>query len=362
MRVDAFDFDLPPDRIAQHPLADRDGARLLHVHPGGYSDRMVRDLPALLRAGDLLVLNDTRVLPTRLIGKRGDATNPGKPETVSIELTLHQPAGPVADYATVWKAFAKPARKLKPRDHIVIAPGFACDVLRKGEPPLEHGGEVTLGFRMNKAAFTEKLRAHGAMPLPPYIRRDGKDADDDARYQTVFAAHDGAVAAPTAGLHFTDDLFARLDAAAIDRTFVTLHVGAGTFLPVSVDDTADHVMHSEWAEVSDQTAEAITRTRAAGGRIVCVGTTALRTLESAAEGNGTVPPFRGSTDLFITPGYRFKACDILLTNFHLPKSTLFMLVSAFSGLDAMKAAYAHAVERNYRFFSYGDACLLEPGP
>jgi len=362
MRVDDFDFNLPSELIAQHPPEQRDGARLLHVFGGALADKTIHDLPDLLRSGDLLVLNNTRVLPSRLIGKRGDATNPGKPETVTVELTLHKQEPTIGVYPTVWKAFAKPARKVSPRDHIVFAPGFACDVLAKGVPPFEHGGEVTLGFRMTPDQMIEKLKTHGAMPLPPYIKRDGDDSapEDEDRYQTVYAAHDGAVAAPTAGLHFTDDLFDRLAAKGISKTFITLHVGAGTFLPVVADDTEDHIMHTEYAEISTEAAQAINTARAAGGRIVCVGTTALRTLESAVSDDSTVPVYGGDTNLFITPGYTFKACDVLLTNFHLPKSTLFMLVSAFSGLETMKTAYAHAVSEKYRFFSYGDACLLEP--
>ena len=362
MRVDDFDFTLPSELIAQHPTEQRDGSRLLHVQNTALSDQTIADLPNLLKAGDLLVLNNTRVLPSRLIGKRGDATNPGKPETVAVELTLHKQESPNPAYASIWKAFAKPARKVSPRDHIVIAPGFSCDVLAKGVPPLEHGGEVTLGFRLSPEQMIEKLKAHGSMPLPPYIKRDGAEPEDDDRYQTVFAAHDGAVAAPTAGLHFTDAMFEQLAAKGIQKTFVTLHVGAGTFLPIVAEDTDDHVMHTEHAEVSAETAELINATRAAGGRIVCVGTTALRTLESAAKDEGLVPPFSGDTNLFITPGYSFKACDVLLTNFHLPRSTLFMLVSAFSGLEIIMAAYNHAIDAQYRFFSYGDACLLEPAP
>lgn len=358
MRVDLFDFDLPPERIAQAPLAERDGARLLHVGPdGGLTDRVIRDLPSLLRAGDLLVVNDTRVIPTRLAGMRHqDGAAPA-----AVELTLHKPEPGGGRWQAIWRAFARPAKKLSPGDRIEIAPGFSCDVLSKGRPPEEHGGEVRLGFDLPHDAVVEKLKQVGSMPLPPYIHRDAPDAADNERYQTVFARTDGAVAAPTAGLHLTERLLAELAAAGIERVSVTLHVGAGTFLPVVVEDTEKHQMHSEWAEVTAETAARINAVRKAGGRIICVGTTALRTLESAATPDGVVHPFAAETGVFFTPGYRFRACDVLLTNFHLPKSTLFMLVSAFSGLEVMQAAYAHAIAAEYRFFSYGDACLLERG-
>jgi len=357
MRVDIFDFELPPDRIAQAPLAERDAARLLHVGPdGGLADRHVRDLPGLLRPGDLLVLNDTRVIPTRLTGLRHQVGAAPAP----LELTLHKPEAGEGPYPAVWRAFARPARKLSPGDRIEIAPGFACAVLSKGRPPEEHGGEVRLGFDLPHVAVVARLKQVGSMPLPPYIHRDAPQPEDNERYQTVYARQDGAVAAPTAGLHLTENLLAALEGKGIARVTVTLHVGAGTFLPVSVNDTKDHVMHSEWAEVTAEAAARINATRAAGGRIVCVGTTALRTVESAASPDGVVQPFAAETDVFFTPGYRFRACNLLLTNFHLPKSTLFMLVSAFSGLDVMQAAYAHAIASGYRFFSYGDACLLEP--
>ncbi|MHC8508395.1 MAG: tRNA preQ1(34) S-adenosylmethionine ribosyltransferase-isomerase QueA [Rhodospirillales bacterium] len=356
MRVDEFDFDLPAGLIAQRPPPRREDARLLHVRGGALDDRAVGDLPGLLRRGDLLVLNNTRVLPCRLTGQVNGAR---------VELTLHKAEPGQGAHAAVWRALAKPARKLKPGARVEIAPGFACDVLAKGAPPESHGGEVTLGFDIGHDDIAEKLRAHGAMPLPPYIKRDGRDgpdAEDGARYQTIYAARDGAAAAPTAGLHFTPALFDALEKHGVGRAFVTLHVGAGTFLPVTAEDTAAHVMHSEHAEIPPETAAAVNAALAEGRRVVCAGTTALRALESAAAAPGGIQAFSGETDLFITPGYEFKICGALLTNFHLPRSTLFMLVAAFAGLDTIKAAYAHAAAARYRFFSYGDACLLEPAP
>lgn len=341
MRVDLFDYPLPEERIAQHPVHPRDSARLLDLTGGRLADRTVRDLPDLLRPGDLLICNDTRVIPARLTGQRGRA---------KIEVTLHK-----RDSGNTWLAFARPAKKLRVGDRIEWADGFSADVAAKGE-----AGEVTLAFDRAGADLMTALHTHGAMPLPPYIKRPtGTDPDDIRDYQTMFATREGAVAAPTAGLHFTPDMLARLKACGVRQALVTLHVGAGTFLPVKVDDTDDHMMHSEWGEVSAETAAAIAKTRASGGRIVAAGTTTLRVLEAAAWENGTVPPWSGETDLFITPGYRFKAVDLLLTNFHLPRSTLLMLVSAFSGRERILAAYDHAIQAGYRFFSYGDACLLE---
>lgn len=337
MKTADFDFDLPPDRIAEHPAKPRDAARLLEVGATSLHDRIVRDLPQLLEPGDLMVVNDTRVIPARLHGLRGE---------VKVEITLHK-----RECEREWLSFAKPGKRLKPGDTIHIAEDFSAEVVAKD------GMEVRLRFSASGPALMEALHRHGDMPLPPYIRR-AADADDKADYQTIFAAREGAVAAPTAGLHFTPDLLASLDARGIRRVPVTLHVGAGTFLPVKVDDIAEHRMHSEWGEISPETAAAVNATRAAGGRIVSVGTTALRILETAGREDGTLAPFSGDTDIFITPGYRFKVVDLLLTNFHLPRSTLFMLVSAFSGLDRMRAAYAHAIASGYRFFSYGDASLL----
>ena len=341
MRVDLFDFELPQDRIATHPARPRDSARLLDLTGGGTTDRIVSELPDILRPGDLLVSNDTRVIPARLRGKRGEA---------GIEVTLHKREGPDS-----WLAFAKPAKKLRPDDRIVFSDSFSAEVAAKGE-----AGEVTLRFDAAGAALMAALHAHGEMPLPPYIRRTGNDGSDDATdYQTIFAGPEGAVAAPTAGLHFTPELLARLDAKGVRRTTITLHVGAGTFLPVKVDDTDDHKMHTEWFDIPESAARAIAETRAAGGRVVAIGTTSLRTLEAAARADGSVPAGSAETALFITPGYRFKAADLLMTNFHLPRSTLLMLVSAFAGRERMLDAYAHAIAEGYRFYSYGDASLLE---
>jgi S-adenosylmethionine:tRNA ribosyltransferase-isomerase len=313
----------------------------LDARTGTLEDRRFVELPALLGARDLLVLNDTRVLPARLRGRRGEA---------AIEVTLHKAEG-----GGRWRAFARPAKRLKAGQCIVFAPDFSAAVTDKSE-----AGEVGLDFGLGAAALMAALERHGEMPLPPYIKRPkGGSAEDRADYQTVYAAREGAVAAPTAGLHFTPALFAALDSRGIKHVFVTLHVGAGTFLPVKADDLTKHTMHAEWGEVSAESAAAIAEARAKGGRIVAVGTTSLRLLESAADESGAVPAWSGETRLFITPGYRFRTADMLLTNFHLPRSTLFMLVAAFAGLDRMKSAYAHAIARRYRFFSYGDACLLE---
>ncbi|WP_374654439.1 tRNA preQ1(34) S-adenosylmethionine ribosyltransferase-isomerase QueA [Dongia sp.] len=341
-----FDFDLPPDRIALHPVEPRDAARLLHVRAEGFSDRIVRDLPEILREGDVLVSNDTKVIPAQLEGRRRDAR---------IEITLlTREAG---TDRVEWWAFARPGKKLKIGDRIDFAGDFAATVLAKAED-----GQIRLGFAGDEARFRTALAAHGWMPLPPYIRKSRAVLRrDDADYQTVFAAREGAVAAPTAGLHFTPELLAALKAKGIEQRRVTLHVGAGTFLPVKVDDIARHRMHAEYGEIDTATAEAINRARQEGRRIVAVGTTSLRLLESAAK-DGRVLPFADSTDIFITPGFRFQIADLLMTNFHLPKSTLFMLVSAFAGVTRMRAAYAHAIAKGYRFFSYGDASLLERAP
>ena len=339
MRVDAFDFELPREAIATRPAQPRDSARLQDL-TAGLAHRGVADLPALLQPGDMMVFNDTRVIPARLAGRRGEAR---------VELTLHRR---VADDR--WQAFAKPARRLRPGDRVAFADEFSATVEARDGP------EVSLVFDRGGTALAEALHRHGAMPLPPYLRRtaDARDRDD---YQTVFARCEGAVAAPTAGLHFTERLLQAIDARGIARRFVTLHVGAGTFLPVSVEDTADHPMHSESCVLTPDTALAINRCRVAGGRIVAVGTTVVRLLESAARPDGEVEAFAGEVDLFIEPGYRFKAVDLMLTNFHLPRSTLFMLVCAFAGTERMKAAYAEALAAGYRFYSYGDACLLARG-
>jgi S-adenosylmethionine:tRNA ribosyltransferase-isomerase len=355
MRVDLFDFELPEDRIALRPAEPRDVARLLVVRPGaGLEDRIVRDLPDLLMPGDALVLNDTRVIPSRLFGLRVRSESAAR-----VEIMLHKREGPDR-----WRAFARPAKKLEIGDRIRFgedAESTACELVRldaeveaKGE-----GGDVTLRFAFSGPVLDEAIARLGELPLPPYIAgKRATDEQDRRDYQTVYAREEGAVAAPTAGLHFTDGLFRRLDDRGISRHFVTLHVGAGTFLPVKAEDTAGHRMHAEWGSVSDRTADALNGVRARGGRIVAVGTTSLRLLESAARNDGTIAPYSGDTAIFITPGYRFKAVDILMTNFHLPRSTLFMLVSAFSGLDTMRGAYAHAIATGYRFYSYGDASLL----
>ena len=341
MRVDAFDFELPGDRIAQRPAAPRDAARLLEVG-ASIEDRAVRDLPGLLAAGDVLVLNDTRVIPARLAGRRGAAR---------IEVTLHRKCD-----AGLWYAFARPARRLRPGDVIDFAPGLAARVLARV------GGEVRLRFAAADADLAAALERFGAMPLPPYIKRDGMaDAADRRDYQTVFAAHSGAVAAPTAGLHFTPALLAALAAAGVHLAYVTLHVGAGTFLPVTAETVDGHTMAPEWGEIGAAAAAVVNAARQRGKRIVSVGSTSLRLLESAAGPDGRVRPFAGESALFITPGYTFRVVDALLTNFHLPRSTLFMLVAAFSGLERMKRAYAHAIGSGYRFYSYGDCCLLHPG-
>ncbi len=355
MKTSLFDFDLPQDRIALRPASPRDAARLMVVRPGQEpetQDRIVRDLPELLRTGDALVVNETKVIPARLSGRRI-----GRPTEPKIEATLHKRID-----GSRWRAFVRPARKLDAGDVVRFGEeGKVCflgqldaTVEEKGE-----GGEVTLSFAFHGPVLDQAIAERGDMPLPPYMGRDPDD-QDRTDYQTLFAREEGSVAAPTAGLHFTDDLVARLRAAGITLHKVTLHVGAGTFLPVKVDDVAEHKMHSEFGVVTAQIADALNAARKAGGRIVPVGTTSLRLLESAAQPDGTIAPFADETAIFITPGYRFRAADLLMTNFHLPRSTLFMLVSAFSGLETMKRAYAHAVASGYRFYSYGDACLLHP--
>jgi S-adenosylmethionine:tRNA ribosyltransferase-isomerase len=340
VRVDDFDFDLPRALIASRPAVPRDAARLLVVDGNGLGDRLIGELPTLLRRGDVMVFNDTLVIPARLIGRRGAAR---------VEITLHRRLGE-AD----WLAFAKGARRLHPGDRIELAPGFAAEIAAKSP-----SGEIALRFDRGGADLRAALRRHGAMPLPPYIKRAAAEARDESDYQTIYAAHEGAVAAPTAGLHFSVALMRALDEAGIARAMVTLHVGAGTFLPVKAADTGEHRMHSESGIIEASAAQRINAARRSGGRVVAVGTTSLRLIESAAAADGDVAPFAGETDIFITPGYRFKTVDLLVTNFHLPRSTLFMLVAAFSGLGRMKAAYEHAKKAGYRFFSYGDASLLE---
>ncbi|MFM9976660.1 MAG: tRNA preQ1(34) S-adenosylmethionine ribosyltransferase-isomerase QueA [Sphingomonadaceae bacterium] len=341
MRVDQFDFALPDDRIALRPAVPRDAARLLVVAPAERVDRTVRDLPGLLRAGDCLVFNDTRVIPAQLEGRRGDAR---------IGATLHKREG-----LRAWRAFVRNAKRLRAGDVI----DFGAEVTAVASDRADDGSWL-LNFAGTEPVETLLVRA-GTMPLPPYIAsKRAVDARDAQDYQTMFAREAGAVAAPTASLHFTPDLVAAIDAAGIARETLTLHVGAGTFLPVKADDTDDHVMHAEWGRIDAATAARLNAVRAAGGRIIAVGTTSLRLLESAAVGDGSIQPFEGDTAIFITPGYRFKGVDGLMTNFHLPKSTLFMLVSALMGLDTMQAAYAHAIAEGYRFYSYGDAALLLP--
>lgn len=344
-----FEFDLPEDRIALHPAAPRDSARLLHMRGEALSDRTVRDLPSLLRPGDLLVLNDTRVIPAQLEGKRAAR---GDGAAIAVDVTLLKRLSD--DGGARWRAFARPAKRLKAGDVVTFAQGFEAEVDARDE------AEALLRFNAGGADFDRLLAIHGAPPLPPYIaRKRALTAEDAASYQTVYAREEGSVAAPTAGLHFTPDLFARLRAAGVETETITLHVGAGTFLPVTTDDVRGHKMHAEWGEITAAQAARINAARASGGRIIAVGTTSLRLLESAADEEGAVRAFEGETSIFITPGYRFRAADALMTNFHLPRSTLFMLVCAFAGTAAMKRAYAHAIDARYRFYSYGDASLLE---
>jgi S-adenosylmethionine:tRNA ribosyltransferase-isomerase len=353
MRTDLFDFELPPERIALRPAMPRDAARLLVVGgDGALRDSVVSELPAWLEPGDQLVVNDTKVIAAQLSGRRiGRATEP------KIEATLIKRLD-----GSRWQALVKPARKLIPGDFIRFGNEGKVCLLGNLDAEVEAkggDGEVTLSFSFHGPVLDQAIADIGSPPLPPYIA--GKRAADDrdaSDYQTMFAQKEGAVAAPTAGLHFTPALEQAVRARGVSLQRVTLHVGAGTFLPVKADDTADHRIHAEWGSISGSVADALNATRARGGRIVAVGTTSMRLLESAAKGDGTISPFSGETAIFITPGYRFRAVDILLTNFHLPRSTLFMLVSAFSGLDIMKQAYAHAIAEGYRFYSYGDACLL----
>lgn len=353
MRVDLFDFELPEERIALRPAVPRDAAKLLRVHPEeGLSDHTARDLPDILQPGDALVFNDTRVIPAQLEGTRNrDGA------TATISATLHMRLDD-----SRWKAFVRGAKKLREGDRVrfghentsCLTGALDATVAEKGED-----GEVTFAFDLSGTMLDEALVAVGHIPLPPYIALKRPEDDQDRQdYQTIYAQKDGAVAAPTAGLHFTPNLFDALDAKGIERHFVTLHVGAGTFLPVKAEDTKDHRMHEEKGVVSARTAQALNAVKKRGGRIISVGTTSLRLLESAADQNGILHPWEGATDIFITPGYQFRFVDMLITNFHLPKSTLMMLVSAFSGMETMRAAYAHAIATGYRFYSYGDTSLL----
>jgi S-adenosylmethionine:tRNA ribosyltransferase-isomerase len=341
MRVDLFDFALPQDRIALRPARPRDSARLLLVEGRDISDHHVLELPELLRPGDVLVFNDTKVIPAQLEGRRGDA---------SIGATLHKREGP-----REWQAFLRNAKRVRVADTIDFGEGVEASVVEKAED-----GSALLHFLGDEPVELLLERA-GRMPLPPYIAsKRAADEEDRADYQTIFAREEGAVAAPTAALHFTPRLLDALDARGIGCETLTLHVGAGTFLPVKAEDTSGHRMHAEWGRIDAVTAERLNRARASGGRLIAVGTTSLRLLESAADEPGIIRAFDGDTAIFITPGYRFKAIDGLITNFHLPRSTLFMLVSALMGLDVMKDAYAHAIDAGYRFYSYGDASLLLP--
>ena len=355
MRTDLFDFTLPTDRIALRPASPRDAARLLVVRHDGLEDRQVADLPDLLRAGDCLVVNDSKVIAARLTGRRigRGATEP------AIEATLHKRLD-----GSHWRAFILGAKKVQLGDTLRFgSEGKVCFLgeLDAQVSQKDEGGEVILSFSFHGPVLDQAIAERGAMPLPPYIAaRREPDEQDRTDYQTVFAQPEGSVAAPTAGLHFTEKLLARLKAHGVAVHKVTLHVGAGTFLPVKAEDTSGHKMQAEFGSVSAETADALNAARANGGRIVAVGSTALRLLETAAGADGKLRAFAGDTAIFITPGYRFKAVDLMLTNFHLPRSTLFMLVAAFSGLDTMKRAYAHAIAAGYRFYSYGDACLLHP--
>ncbi len=353
MRVDLFDFELPEDRIALRPAEPRDAARLLVVRDGiPFQDRGVRDLPQLLNPGDVLVFNDTKVIPAKLKGirERGEAV-------AQVDATLHMRMSPDR-----WLAFFRPAKRVVAGDRIrfghdsnaCLLGALDATVLEKGQ-----AGEALLAFDLSGAFLDEALHAVGHIPLPPYIAsKRAEDERDQVDYQTIYARDEGAVAAPTAGLHFTPELFASLDQRGIERCFVTLHVGAGTFLPVKADDTKDHRMHAEIGHISPEAAETLNAAKARGARIVAVGTTSLRLLESAAQKDGTIETWSGPTDIFITPGYCFRTADVLMTNFHLPRSTLFMLVSAFAGLETMRAAYRHAIAGGYRFYSYGDASLI----
>ena len=341
MRVDLFDFDLPTDRIALRPARPRDSARMLLVEGGRISDRGVLDLPDILRPGDVLIFNNTRVIPAQLEGKRGEAR---------IGATLHKREGP-----REWRAFVRNAKRVRDGDVIEFGEEVKASAVERDEE-----GAILLHFEGEEPVELLLERA-GRMPLPPYIasRRPADQSDRDD-YQTMFAREDGAVAAPTAALHFTPRLIETLEKHGVSRETLTLHVGAGTFLPVKAEDTSGHKMHSEWGRIDAETAQRLNRVRASGGRLIAVGTTSLRLIESAADESGVIRPFEGDTAIFITPGYRFKAIDGLVTNFHLPRSTLFMLVSALMGLEVMKRVYAHAVGQKYRFYSYGDASLLLP--
>ncbi len=362
MKTDLFDFDLPESAIALRPAVPRDKARLLQVRDGQVSDHSVSDLPALLRRGDVLVFNDTRVFPAALKGLRaarphgggGDVTLDvnllSKVKSSEVELSEVQTS---ESKTSLWQAFARPAKRLRVNDILTFSENLTAKVLIKKE-----GGEVQLAFSLTGGALFEEFDRIGSPPLPPYIaRKRAPDEQDKIDYQTVYSKHKGSVAAPTAGLHFTPDLLAQLESKGVECQNLTLHVGAGTFLPVKTDETDAHIMHKEWYNISNETAQALSHAKASGRRIIAVGTTALRALESAYQ-EGAFQTLSGDTDIFITPGYRFRVVDGLMTNFHLPKSTLFMLVSALAGLNTMQSAYAHAIKIGYRFYSYGDSSLL----
>lgn len=340
MKVDLFDYELPPDYIAQSPIRPRDAARLLDLTKGQIVDRFILDLPTLLNPGDLIIANNTRVMPTSLTGCRGKA---------NINITLHK-----RHSTGTWLAFARPAKRVKPDDEIIFNKNLRAKVIARIE------GEILLDFQLDDKSLITYLHEFGRMPLPPYLKRSKNlsTAADQKDYQSIFAKHEGAVAAPTANLHFTRRLIKKLEESNVTIAYVTLHVGAGTFLPIKASNTTQHKMHSEWAELNTSTASLINKTKARDNRIIALGTTSLRVLETAAR-NGIARAFSGDTDLFITPGFNFKLIDMLITNFHLPKSTLMMLVSALAGRERILEAYDHAKTKEYRFFSYGDACLID---
>ncbi len=354
MRVDQFDFELPEERIALRPAEPRESAKLLLISGTDISDATVADLPSLLRAGDVLVFNDTKVIPAQLFGLRERDGNFAR-----VEATLH-----MRESASEWRAFLRPSKRARVGDLIRFGHDEGACMLGQLDATVAEktdGGEALLRFDFSGPHLDDAIRTVGHIPIPPYIAaKRSDDAHDLTDYQTIYAREEGAVAAPTAGLHFTPELFATLDAKGIERHFVTLHVGAGTFLPVKVDDTKDHKMHHEVGQISTAVAASLNKAKREGRRIIAVGTTSLRLLESAANADGTLQEWSGATDIFITPGYKFKFIDGLMTNFHLPRSTLFMLVSALGGYDTMKAAYAHAIQSSYRFYSYGDTSLILP--
>ena len=348
MNLSDFDFELPESSIAQNPASPRDAARLLYIGDAGLADRRISDLLDYCRAGDVWVFNNSKVIPARLYGQRAARPEMSRGE-VKIEILLHKRTG-----SNSWEAFARPMKRLHVGDEIIFAEDFTAHVTQ-----IKQNGLAELEFAGSAEHMMASIMKHGLMPLPPYIKRDAKQTEDEICYQTVYAQHEGSVAAPTAGLHFTNELLQKMQDRGVTLAYVTLHVGAGTFQPVKTENLAEHVMHSEWVELNAETAETINKAKQNGGRVVAVGTTSSRVLESIADVDGRVKAWQGDTSIFITPGYRFKIVDVLMTNFHLPKSTLFMLVCAFAGMEHMKAAYQHAIHNHYRFYSYGDACFLE---